>query len=94
MDRHSAVNGSNTGRAMDYVLRWVANENGCRRRTTLHLTLGVYFHYIIRLRFIASNNVAEYKALVNGLHITIELRVRRLNVRGDSQLVINQVMKN
>jgi hypothetical protein len=41
-----------------------------------------------------SNNVAEYEALVNGLRITVELGVRRLDARGDSQLVIDQVMKN
>jgi hypothetical protein len=50
--------------------------------------------YVLRLHFPASNNVAKYEALVNGLRITVELGVRRLNARGDSQLVINQVMKN
>jgi hypothetical protein len=49
---------------------------------------------VLRLHFPASNNMAEYKALVNGLRIAIELGVRRLNARGDSQLVIDQVMKN
>jgi ribonuclease HI len=44
--------------------------------------------------FPVSNNVAEYEALVNGLRIAIELGVRRLDARGDSQLVIDQVMKN
>jgi ribonuclease HI len=39
-------------------------------------------------------NVAEYEALVNGLRIAIKLGVRRLDARGDSQLVIDQVMKN
>jgi hypothetical protein len=38
--------------------------------------------------------VAEYEALVNGLRIAIELGVRRLDARGDSQVVIDQVMKN
>jgi hypothetical protein len=38
--------------------------------------------------------MAEYEALVNGLRIAIELGVRRLDARGDSQLVIDQVMKN
>jgi hypothetical protein len=38
--------------------------------------------------------VAEYEALVIGLRIAIELGVRRLDARGDSQLVIDQVMKN
>ena len=55
--------------------------------------LGVHMRYVIRIHFAASNNVAEYKALVNGLKIAIELGVRRLDVRGDSQLVIDQVMK-
>jgi hypothetical protein len=49
---------------------------------------------VLRLYFPASNNVAEYEALVNGLHIAIELGVRRLDAHGDSQLVIDQVMKN
>jgi len=49
--------------------------------------------YIVRIHFAASNNVAEYEALVNSLKIAIELGVRRLDVRGDSQLVIDQVMK-
>jgi ribonuclease HI len=42
--------------------------------------LGVHMRYVIRIHFVASNNVAEYEALVNGLKITIELGVRRLDV--------------
>jgi ribonuclease HI len=53
-----------------------------------------HLRYVLRLQFPASNNVAEYEALVNGLCIAIELGVRRLDARGDSQLVIDQVMKN
>jgi ribonuclease HI len=56
--------------------------------------LGKHLRYVIRLHFPASNNVAEYEALNNGLRITIELGVRRLDARGDSQLVIDQVMKS
>jgi ribonuclease HI len=56
--------------------------------------LGKHLRYVLRLHFSASNNVAEYKALVNGLRIAIELGVRRLDARDDSQLVIDQVMKN
>jgi ribonuclease HI len=50
--------------------------------------------YVLRLHFPASNNVAEYEALVNGLRIAVELGVRCLDARGDSQFVINQVKKN
>jgi ribonuclease HI len=56
--------------------------------------LGKHLRYVLRLHFPASNNMAEYEALVNGLRIAIELGVRRLDARGDSQLVIDQVMKN
>ena len=55
--------------------------------------LGVHMRYMVRLHFPSSNNVAKYEALVNGLRITIELGIRRLDVRGNSQLVIDQVMK-
>jgi len=48
---------------------------------------------MVRLHFPSSNNVAEYEALINGLCITIELGIRCLDIQGDSQLVVNQVMK-
>jgi ribonuclease HI len=53
-----------------------------------------HLRYVLRLHFSVSNNVAEYEALVNRLRIAIELGVRRLDARGDSRLVIDQVMKN
>jgi ribonuclease HI len=56
--------------------------------------LGVHMHYVIWLHFAASNNIAEYEALVNGLHIATELGIRWLNVRGDSQLIVDQVMES
>jgi hypothetical protein len=37
--------------------------------------LGVHMRYIIRLHFPASNNIAEYEALIMGLQIAIELGV-------------------
>jgi hypothetical protein len=37
--------------------------------------LGKHLRYVLHLHFPASNNVAEYEALVNGLRITIELGV-------------------
>src|SRR5687767_10587667 len=55
--------------------------------------LGVRIRYMIRLHFPASNNVVEYEALLNGLRIAIELGIHRLDIRGDSELVVEQVMK-
>jgi ribonuclease HI len=56
--------------------------------------LGEHMRYTVRLHFPMSNNMAEYEALLCGLRITIETSIKRLDVRGDSQLVIDQVMKN
>ena len=38
-----------------------------------------------------SNNTAEYKALLHGLRMATSMGVQRLEVRGDSNLVISQV---
>ena len=57
------------------------------------LPLGVRMRYMVHIHFPSSNNVAEYEALINGLLITVELGIRWLDIRGDSQLVIDQVMK-
>ncbi|XP_014661282.1 uncharacterized protein LOC106804515 [Setaria italica] len=54
---------------------------------------GNRLRYVICLHFNASNNIAEYKALINGLRIAIELGAMRLYVRGDLELVVDQVMK-
>jgi ribonuclease HI/transposase InsO family protein len=56
--------------------------------------LGEYMRYAVHLHFPASNNMAKYEALLCGLKIAIEIGIKRLDVRGDSQLVIDQVMKN
>jgi ribonuclease HI len=55
---------------------------------------GEHMRYAVRLHFPTSNNMAEYEALLCGLKIAIETGIKRLDVRGDSQLVIDQVMKN
>jgi ribonuclease HI len=56
--------------------------------------LGEHMRYAVRLHFPASNNMAEYEALLCGLKIAIEMGIKHLDVRGDSQLMIDQVMKN
>jgi ribonuclease HI len=55
--------------------------------------LSVRMRYVIHVHVLTSNNVAEDEALINGLRITIELGIRRLDVRGDSHLVVDQVIK-
>jgi hypothetical protein len=48
-----------------------------------------HMRYVMRLHFPASNNMAEYEALLCDLKIAIETGIKPLDVRGDSQLVID-----
>jgi ribonuclease HI len=45
------------------------------------------------MHYLASNNAAEYEALLHGFRIAVTLSIHRLKVLGDSMLVINQVNK-
>jgi len=49
--------------------------------------------YSFALTHLCSNNVAEYQALVLGLQMALEMGIKDLDVYGDSQLVMNQLLK-
>ncbi|XP_020689428.2 uncharacterized protein LOC110104595, partial [Dendrobium catenatum] len=49
--------------------------------------------YGLRLKFPATNNVAEYEALIAGLRLAIDCEVQDLVVHTDSQLVASQIVK-
>ena len=46
--------------------------------------------YVLQFHFAASNNVAEYEALIHGLRLAKELGIRRILCYGDSDLVVQQ----
>jgi ribonuclease HI len=48
---------------------------------------------MIRLHFLASNNIAQYEGLINGLRIAIELEATRLYAYSDTKLVVDKFMK-
>nr|GEV76613.1 reverse transcriptase domain-containing protein [Tanacetum cinerariifolium] len=54
---------------------------------------GVEFTYALRFQFTASNNEAEYEALVAGLRIAARMGVKNVQVNVDSKLVANQVLE-
>jgi ribonuclease HI len=56
--------------------------------------LGEHMRYVVCLHFPMSNNMAKYEALLCGLKIAVGTGMKRLDVRGDLQLMIDQVMKN
>nr|GEZ01777.1 RVT_3 domain-containing protein [Tanacetum cinerariifolium]GEZ02230.1 RVT_3 domain-containing protein [Tanacetum cinerariifolium] len=53
---------------------------------------GVEFTYALRFQFLASNNEAEYEALIAGLRIAARIGVKDVHVSVDSKLVANQVL--
>ena len=67
--------------------------NGSGAGVVLVSPRGDKLRYVLQIHFDSSNNEAEYEALVYGLHMAISLGVHRLMVYGDSDLVVNQVMK-
>ncbi|GJX71018.1 reverse transcriptase domain-containing protein [Tanacetum coccineum] len=52
---------------------------------------GIEFTYALRFRFDATNNEAEYDALIAGLWIAEQMGVKNLQANVDSRLVANQV---
>jgi ribonuclease HI len=47
--------------------------------------------YMVHLEFKATNNMAEYEALIFGLTAALSLGIHQLLVKGDSQLIIKKV---
>jgi ribonuclease HI len=53
---------------------------------------GDKLQYVLQMHFRASNNVAEYEALVHGLKMAKQIGIRRILYFGDSDLVTHQVL--
>jgi YD repeat-containing protein len=54
---------------------------------------GEQLKYVLQIHYKASNNGAEYEALIHGLRIVVSLGIKRLLTYGDSKVVIEQVNK-
>ena len=52
---------------------------------------GIYIEYALRFGFRASNNEAEYEAVITGLNLACSMEVNQLEVCSDSQLVVKQI---
>ena len=87
-----------TGKDVHQVPRWelyvdgAFNENGAGGGVILISPEGHRIHSALRFKFDASNNEAEYEALLAGLCIARELKVENLAIVSDSQLVVNQIL--
>nr|XP_043633165.1 uncharacterized protein LOC122604341 [Erigeron canadensis] len=68
-----------------------ASSDGCEAGLMLISPEGKEFTYALRFEFEVTNNEAEYEALLAGLQIARDMKIRNLQVYVDSQLVANQV---
>ena len=68
-----------------------SNEGGLGAGLILVSPQGHWTNYALKFGFKASNNEAEYEALIAGLNLAKEMKVESLEIYSDSQLVICQV---
>ncbi|XP_057465748.1 uncharacterized protein LOC130755372 [Actinidia eriantha] len=68
------------------------NSQGAGAGVVLKSPKGAIFEQCLQFSFPATNNKAEYEALIAGLRSTNKLGVHDLCIYSDSKLVINQVM--
>ena len=77
---------------MENVFRW-SSRDGARAGVVFITPEKHILPYLFVLTQICSNNMAEYQSLSLGLQMVIELGIRDLNIYGDSQLVVNQLLE-
>ena len=63
---------------------------GGARASILFISLdGKQLKYVLQILWPATNNEAEYEALVHGLRVAVSLDIKRLPIHDDSSVVIN-----
>ena len=68
-----------------------ANAQGSGAGLILTSPEGIDIEYVLRFGFRASNNEAEYEAIIAGLNLAHSMEVDQHEVRSDSQLVVKQI---
>ncbi|KAL5567021.1 hypothetical protein UlMin_030185 [Ulmus minor] len=69
-----------------------SNVNGAGIGLVLTSPEGDLIQQAIRCGFKATNNEAEYEALIAGLNLAKDMGIKKLSIRSDSQLVVNQLL--
>jgi ribonuclease HI len=78
---------------MDNVLRWFKKNLRRRSRSSPDITTRRQVEVCVKDEFPqASNNEAEYEALLHGMKMAKACGATRLKIFGDSNLIVQQVM--
>ena len=67
------------------------NAQGSEAGLILTSPKGINIEYALRFGFQASNNEAEYEAVITRLYLAHSMEVDQLEVCSDSQLVVKQI---
>ena len=82
---------------LPYSEFWIMHFDGSKMKegaaagVILQSPIGEKLSYVLQIHFSASNNVAEYEALLHGLQMAKEIGLKRLLCFGDSDLVVQQL---
>ena len=68
-----------------------SGEHGSGVRIVLEGLEGEEISYAIKLEFATTNNQVEYEALIAGLKLAKTVKVDRVKIKTDSQLVANHI---
>ncbi|XP_016199394.1 uncharacterized protein LOC107640385 [Arachis ipaensis] len=77
--------------------RWKLHVDGASNQTfgragiIIESLTGIVYEQSVKFEFLVSNNQAEYEALIGGLLLSKEVRVIRVEVNSDSQVVTSQI---
>ncbi|XP_019163604.1 PREDICTED: uncharacterized protein LOC109159946 [Ipomoea nil] len=82
---------SNSGEWWEMHADGASSRQHCGGGVMLISPEGFRLYYALRYLFSASNNEAEYEAVLNGLRLAKDLGVERLRIKTDSRLVVGQI---
>ena len=91
LDQLDTATDSNEARVWQVSVDGSSREQGSGAGIVLEGPEGEEICYAVKLEFTATNNQAEYEALIAGSELAKAVKVDRVKIRTDSQLVANHV---
>ena len=76
---------------LESICWWSGKLKGFRSRACFNLTWEAHHRKSLRLGFSATNNEAEYEALLEGVHMVQRTGGKAIKVFSDSRLIVGQV---
>ena len=91
LDQRDVAVDSNEARVWQMYVDGSSGEQGSGAGIVLEGPEGEEISYAVKLEFAATNNQAEYEALIAGLELAKAVKADRVKIKTDSQLVANHV---